>query len=169
MKKEVSSKPETKNVNYGAFIGLAIIGVLIVLIATFNQEDANTNTTDNVAAEKIVDYTEATTTEDYLSMMKDSSVHIFYVARPTCSYCVKFAPILIDVIEEYDLTVNYINIDEEESSAINRIETSSDKLEGFGTPTLVITQNNEVTYVNIGYIDKEALLKFFEDSKIITE
>lgn len=164
--------------DYRSTIVVGIIAVFIILLVISNynkEEDKTTNTSDtndqvdSSAADDMGDVTAEATVAEYLSLMNDKEVHVFYIARPSCSYCVKFAPIVTSVIEDYGLKMYYINTDESENSAdIADLIGSSELLEDFGTPAIAITENGEVTYANIGYMEEDELVEFLTDSKIIT-
>lgn len=176
-----TSKKESKLEKYKPSIIVGIVVVFIMLLIVSNMDNDKTNMENNQpgtessnvstdAGEKaLVENTTLTTAAEYAKTMKEDKLNVFYLASPTCSYCVTFAPVLIEVIKEYGLKVNYININNEDQAGFNAIMKSSPELEEFGTPTMVVTKNNEVLNISVGASTKDGLIKFLKDNNIITE
>lgn len=87
------------------------------------------------------------------------------VSRTTCSWCVKFKPILTEVANEYNIPIIVIEADDEKTD--NKIQKLY--LNGFtgGTPTTMLVKGKKVINKLGGYVDKDVLVKFLKDNNII--
>lgn len=104
--------------------------------------------------------------EQYLALVKGTEKSIVLVARPTCGYCEKFAPILKQAKDDLKLTVNYVNTDEFSSEDWTKFTSSLDYLESedWGTPLVLIVQNGTAVAVNNGYVDLNTIKQFFTNN-----
>lgn len=104
--------------------------------------------------------------ERYMELITSSEKNIILVARPTCSFCEKFSPILKQAADELKLTINYINTDEFSSDDWNTFSNSLEYLstEDWGTPLTLIVQNKEVIDSNNGYVELESIKSFFKEN-----
>ena len=106
--------------------------------------------------------------DDYLELKKGSEKSIIFIARPTCEYCAIQEPITRYLVYKYGLEINYLNTDEMEADAQNKLTKSSDIFkDGVSTPTTLIVQNDEVVDAVIGLMDLEHYTKFFKDYGLI--
>ncbi len=106
--------------------------------------------------------------DEYLSLKKGSDLAIIYIARPTCSYCVKQGPILKNVAYLYNLEVNYLNTDELSQDGFNKLAQSDEYFQGrWGTPTILLVKDDKVIAKANGYRSKDALVTFFKENGLI--
>lgn len=103
---------------------------------------------------------------EYLELVKKDEKNIILVARPTCGYCQKFTPVLKEAAEDMNLTINYVNTDNFSEEDWEKFNSSLIYLnsEEWGTPLTLIVQNGEVVAENNGYVDLDAIKKFFTDN-----
>lgn len=108
--------------------------------------------------------------KEYKEIKKQDELSIIYIARPGCSFCQQQQPIVKQIMQEYDITVNYLNTDDMTQDEADELINSYDVFEGgknFGTPTILLVQKNKIIDSVIGYTEKTSLLSFFEEHKII--
>lgn len=108
------------------------------------------------------DYNEVTLNE-YLNIINSDEKSVILVARPTCTYCQKFSPILKQAAGDLDLVVNYIDTDkfsEDDWKTFNNSLSYYTKNE-WGTPLTLIVQKGEIVDVNSGYTDLATIKNFF--------
>ena len=84
----------------------------------------------------------------YLEYFNGTEKKIILIGRPTCHYCEIAEPILHNVAFEYNLDINYLNID--------------NFSEGFGTPTLLIVSEGKIHDKVDGLTDKTHYIEFFK-------
>lgn len=108
--------------------------------------------------------------DEYLSLIKKPEKNVILVARPTCSYCEKFTPVLKKAKDELNIEVNYINTDNFSEEDWEKFNSSLEFLstEEWGTPLLLITENGKLIAEHQGYTELSDTKKFFEDNKIGT-
>lgn len=101
--------------------------------------------------------------------VKSKQKSIIVVGQTTCSYCIKFKPILFKVAEEQDITINYINYNEIEE--LEELETYLQQFEAFqgewGTPLTLITENGKVLDTLGGYSSENQFLKFLQKNELV--
>lgn len=104
--------------------------------------------------------------DDYLSLIEEDEKNIILVARPTCSYCELFTPILKEAADDMNLVINYVNTDEFSSDDWSKFESSLSYFseEDWGTPLTLIVQNGEVVADNGGYVDLDTIKAFFKNN-----
>lgn len=107
-----------KSMIYSAMSGFVIIIVLLSFwIAPIKNGDftiessSNENNNNETVSLENAGFNKLTM-EQYLTLVGGSEKSIVLVARPTCGYCEKFAPILKEAKDDLKLTVNYVNTDE---------------------------------------------------------
>ncbi len=147
---------------------IIVIAVLVALIVTTFIIGITYNA-NKFMYQKHVGIKDTSVTE-YLDIIDDNDISIIYIARPTCSFCKMFEPVLTSVLEKYKIGVEYVNVDNIlTESEWNSFYNSNEYLKAgeWGTPTLIVFKNKEILNVNSGYVDEEALVKFLKDNELI--
>ena len=106
---------------------------------------------------------------EYNEKIQEEKDNLILIARPTCGACTQFIPILEEIVEEYDITINYFDTDALSKSEISEFYGSSDlyKSSTFGTPTMLVVNNKEIVEYAIGYKEKAAAVKWLKKVGII--
>ncbi len=108
--------------------------------------------------------------DEYLDLKAGDEASIIYVARPTCTYCQQMEPIVRNIVYEYGIEINYLNTDElDDEGQAALIESDDYFSEGYGTPLLLIVQDDEIVDIQEGYTDKDTTVSFFADNGFIDE
>lgn len=146
---EVKKMNETKKIILILVAIVAVIGLVVgVSIYSSKQSEEKLN--------------------DILEEINSDETHLFFLGRPTCSYCVEFTPVIEQLSEDYDFDYEYINIDELSSSGLSELLQALNIDESnFGTPYLSITNNGDVTAEQSGALDREALFNFLQESGMV--
>jgi len=107
----------------------------------------------------------------YQELTKSEEENLILIARPTCSVCVKFTPILEEIIEEYGITVNYFDTDVLSKDEVMEFYNSSTLFQSddFGTPTLITVSDGYIRRYKIGYMDKKATISWLKKAKVIND
>lgn len=108
------------------------------------------------------DYNEVTLNE-YLDIINSDEKSIILVARPTCTYCQKFSPILKQAAGDLNLVINYIDTDKFSSDDWDKFNNSLSYYteNEWGTPLTLIVQKGQIVDVNSGYTDLNTIKNFF--------
>lgn len=155
-------------------IAVAIVVVLVALflpnnsvkhgyeLKTLTCSDVSENQENDTKFNKI-------SCNDYNEKIQEKKDNLILIARPTCSVCVQFSPILEEIAEEYDITVNYFDTDALSKTELNEFYNSSAlyQLSTFGTPTMIVTNNKEVVEYSIGYKEKSQAIKWLKKVGVI--
>lgn len=117
--------------------------------------------------------------DEYDELINDLGTHIIVIGQTTCSHCIAFKPALNSVAEDYDLTINYLNITEISENEYNNFSESLNTIEyndpdfvesgSFGTPLTLIVKNGKVTRYISGQRTKSQLVKEFKKTGLISE
>ena len=112
----------------------------------------------------------------YKELLNGEEVSLIYIASPSCGYCAKQEPIMKQLLNEYNFTVNYLNIsgitDKESDEVYNTYKEMQNKeysLDGVRTPTILLVQKGKVLDMNLGTMTLDKLVEFIEQYVKITE
>lgn len=163
-----------KNKTMGILIAAAVIVAIVALfipyeekskeeeITTFACSDTSENQENDTKLNKI-------SCKTYHEKIKEEKDNLILIARPTCSYCQKFIPILEEIIDEYKIEVNYFNTDALSEDEVKSFYESAPlfKSNNFGTPALIVTNNQKIIKSSIGYKEKDDAVKWLKSVGII--
>lgn len=151
-----------------AILVLTLFGILFAISENKNEKfiEPETFSEEEQAELKNV------TVDDYLALKAGSDVSVIYIARPTCSHCVTQTPRMKYIKYKYGVEINYLNTDE-----FNEDGTDYDKLvasdsffdEGFGTPTILIVQNDKIIDSVSGESEVSDVVELFKTHGLIKE
>lgn len=144
--------------------------VVILAVGVFAYFTSDSYTNDIQTAEFI-----SITIDEYLELMKSEEKQIVYIARPTCSFCLKQSPILKSITGKYDLTVYYLDTTDFWDSELQDYTEDGYKFinsaevykEGYGTPNTIIVQNGEVVDGVFQYVESGELVNLFKNNGFI--
>ena len=172
IEKKPSKKPEIKE-NKSITKGIVIAVLIVVLfgILFFVSEKSNKS------FEKPETFTEEEQEElkninvdQYLAIKAGTDVAVIYIARPTCSHCEVQTPRMKYVKYKYGVEVNYLNTDEfdEEGNDYQKLASSDSFFdEGFGTPTILIVQNDKIIDSIAGEANVSSVVELFKKYGLI--
>ncbi len=163
-----------KNFNKEKFqTGVIIVLSLIIVfgLAYFVPELKNCGS----CKEEELDITEITM-DDYRSLLNGEEVSLIYVASPTCGYCAQQEPIMKQLVNEYGVTVNYLNVSnitsdeaDELYAAYGEIQEERYEVDGVRTPTILLVQNGKVIDMNLSTISLTELVELLQKYMTIEE
>lgn len=149
--------------------GIALLIVLVIGaaygVSNIKKDDGkNPEQLESVSLEE-AGFNEVTL-DEYLDLVNGSEKSIVLVARPTCSYCELFTPVLKKAAEDMDLTINYVNTDNFSDDDWNTFSSSLDYLTNteWGTPLTLIVQNGDSVAENNGYVELDSIKEFFKNN-----
>ena len=155
-------------------VAVAIVIVVALFIPYEAKEEGPQKITtfscsDTVTESKSTSTLPKVSCSEYQEKVAENKDNLILIARPTCSFCQQFVPILEEIVNEYNIELNYFDTDtlnEEESANFNK---SADLFSSqqFGTPTLIITNNQKIVKYHIGYMEKEETVNWLKDVGII--
>ena len=157
---------------------LLAVAALVIVVALFIPYEAKEPEPQKITAFSCSETPKESQSESTLPKVSCSQYHekiaekqdnLILIARPTCSFCQQFVPVLEEIVNEYGIVVNYFDTDtlnEDESKAFNQ---SADLFgsKDFGTPTLIITNDQKIVKYHIGYMEKDDTVNWLKDAGII--
>jgi len=151
-----------------------LVAVIFVGIVFFSSELSECKTgngdSSGIENENKAKAHNSITAAEYMALLKSGKNHVVFIGRPTCGYSVQQDPILKEIAGEYDIVINYLNIDEQAQTSMAEVLTTYESFtdgRGISTPTVVIIKNNEVNDVIEGLRDKEQMVDFLREVEII--
>ena len=106
----------------------------------------------------------------YLEYYAGETPTLVMVARETCHYCQIAEPIVQSIMKEYDIAVNYLDVDEFTEETSEQFKASDEMFaDGFGTPMLLLVGNNSIIDLVDGLTDKAHFVEFFRSNGFINE
>ena len=162
-------------------VGLVIVIALLIPYTTDNIDSVDSNDIelsiktlscddDNPESEHETSLN-IVSCDEYNDIVESEDSSLILYARPTCSYCNKFVPVLEEIQNEYDITINYYDIDIMSQDETNEFYSSSSLFSGdeFGTPTLAVIKNGKIVNYSIGYKEKDEAIDFIKSEGFINE
>lgn len=109
---------------------------------------------------------------EFTTLLNEEEPSIIYIARPGCGYCQQQEPIVEETVEEYGLTVHYLNTDnltETEMYSLFAVDKELFGEEGkdFGTPTTLVVKSGKIVDSVVGLTSKEGLVELFTKNDLI--
>ena len=117
--------------------------------------------------------------DEYKSLIRNDKTNIIVVGQTSCSHCIAIKPALNSVAEDYDLTINYLNLTELTTEESEKFFESLEKIKyndpdfledgSFGTPlTLIVKSGKVVDYIS-GERTISQLVREFTKAGLIKE
>ena len=92
--------------------------------------------------------------EQYTKLIRSKNTNIIVVGQSSCSHCIAFKPAINSVADDYDITINYLNLTEMSQDESTKFFKSLEDIEyndpdflkdgSFGTPLTLIVENGKV-------------------------
>lgn len=109
--------------------------------------------------------------DEYLDIIKTKGYNFMFVGSSTCSYCTMFKESVNNALKEKKFNVYYIDLAREDVTDSQREKLyASDKYfteEEWGTPLNLLYKDGKRIDVLNGYVDKDELISFLQENKVI--
>lgn len=153
-----------------------IIGAVLLIIVGYivSQNGKNTSTSEEkiTAWKNIVEAKKFETglnevEYSYIEALANVSEEpkLILVSRTTCSWCLKYKPLLLEVANEYKIPVIVIEVDTDELS--NKVQRLYPSAFTGGTPATILAKGKEVIDKIGGYVEKDQIVEFFKNNNLI--
>ena len=116
------------------------------------------------------------TMDEYRTLLSGEEVSLIYIASPTCGYCAQQEPIMKQLVNEYDVPVNYLNVNNITSDEANELYSAYGDMQeeryetdGVRTPTILLVQKGEVIDMNLSTISLNELVELLQKYITIEE
>lgn len=117
--------------------------------------------------------------EEYKSLIRNDKTNIIVIGAASCGNCRTIKPALNSIGEDYNLTINYVDMDDFTQDEKQKFFESLEKIEyndpefledgSFGTPTTLIVENGKVQSYTIGAKTYSQLVREFTKVDLIEE
>lgn len=151
---------------------ILVLSLIIVFGAAFFASELKGCKRDVKVEKKLTEITYS----DVAEIMNSDTVQLIYLAQDGCGHCQAQKPILISVMTEYDVDVNYIDVTKlssNDSTALYNLYGSMQEaeysLDGIRTPTMLYVSGGKVVHMTLGSQDEDTLVELFKEYKLISE
>ena len=107
--------------------------------------------------------------DDYLNIYSKDELSFIYIGKDNCGYCKEQNKVLKEILDEYKITINYININKMTSIDIEEklLPTIKEHTTTMSTPTLLLVKNKEIVMFKKGYTSKDKLIGILKEKDFI--
>lgn len=147
---------------------LIIVGVIALLGGLFYLSEHFGKTQTAVESKQLT----TITYEEFNTLLQGSEKEVVVIARPGCSWCQQYKPIMRRVATEYNLDVKFIEdidaLTDEEYASYLALDTVSQQKGGVGTPITLVIQNGAIVDRIDGYVEEDSIVSFLQAQGIIS-
>lgn len=105
----------------------------------------------------------------YKEKLENKDKTIFVIMQTGCSHCEEAKPVLKELVKEYKINLNVINItsfsETDQSSFMNSLPYYNE--EQWGTPLILIVEDKKVVDAEQGFSSKDSYIEFFKKNGYI--
>lgn len=170
-----------EHIKYCLYVLIALLAINTIVLLVVNSDGKSTTTSESTDEYNVSTFNSITPSE-FMDLANGSKTEVIYLGRETCSYCVKFLPVLQDAEKDYDYTTNYVDVANIETSSADytsmlalingmtekyntEYSTNYTSLYGY-TPMVVIVKDGKIQDIWIGYGEYSTYKTFLEDNGI---
>lgn len=142
---------------------LALFGTLIVLTGGGKMKSSKEDIDQSKLSEQVKAWVDATESDEYV---------VTVLAQTTCSHCIAFKPVIEGLKSEHNFNLYWWEVNElyESNEMDYKAVTEYYNLKSYnGTPHTFITKGGELIAEQGGELDKDTLLDFLKNKKVISE
>lgn len=149
-------------------IALLVVNITLLVVFNGNKETSNTAAAEEASGEYDVSMFTAITTENIDKAVASNEEKLVYIGRSSCSFCVKFLPVLQQAQKDYDYETLYLDITTVTSEEQKNILLSYDDDEKFisenfgATPMVLLMKNGKMIDHWIGYAEYDKYVEWLE-------
>lgn len=109
--------------------------------------------------------------KEYKSLIKSKKEKLVVMVQTGCGACNSAKPVLEELVTEYDVEINALNITDLSEEDRNSLGETLDYLskEDWGTPLLLLVKDKKVVDASNGFLDKDTYEIFLKRNGIIEE
>ena len=107
---------------------------------------------------------------NFKELLKNQEKTVILIGKDECKYCNDVMTALNSISIDYNVEINYINIENMDTSIAKDVEISLTSLgynDGFTTPLTIVVENNSLIEYIIGASNEEYFVDIFKENGII--
>ena len=170
-----------RNLTFIVVFGFIIMAILIIGLyfrdGSTNSTTTGSSSSDSSTTEYDVSAMNGVDADEALALFEEEGTHVLYIGRSTCSACIQFVPQLNQVIDDWDLEINYLPLGSNfrtefadlfdklsiETEINNEEGTYGELLEAHGyTPFVIVIQDGKMVDGFVGSRDADTIKAFLE-------
>ena len=106
---------------------------------------------------------------EYEKILKSKGNNIVVIGQSTCPHCLNAKVLLNQIVEEKDITINYLNITyltpDEKKTFTNSFDYF--KSDSWGTPVMMIIKNGKIVDMLEEFTTKDKYVEFLEENGVL--
>lgn len=105
----------------------------------------------------------------FKTVFNGSKAEVVVLGQTTCSYCLAARPSLNELVTDYKIDINYLNITNMTTTERTELDTTLASTVGtsWGTPLMLIVKDGKVVKFTSGFVDKATYVTFLTTNGII--
>lgn len=135
-------------------------------IDMFNFFQSNGVIDKKVEYKEILNYIDF---KEYKTIIASKKPQLVVMVQTGCGACTSAKPVLEELVEEYDIVINALNITDLSDENRDLLGSTLDYLkeEEWGTPLLLVVKDNKVVDASNGFLDKDTYKIFLKSNNMI--
>ena len=107
--------------------------------------------------------------EEYKNLLSGENLSFIYIGRNDCEYSKAEDVVLQEILSEYDIIINYLNLNKLTDYDLEYLYSSYSSFidDGIATPTMMLVQGGEVKMFKKGYTSKDNLIELLTENNFI--
>lgn len=107
------------------------------------------------------------TMEDLENALSNNEKRIVMLGSESCYWCLQQKPILMSVAYQYDMDIDYLNVQTLTADNYSRLAELDSQLASFGTPTFIIVNEGKVVEVSVGATGTNGVIELLKNHNFI--
>ena len=106
--------------------------------------------------------------ETYEKLLNSNENQVIVVGQSTCTYCIQAKLILNKIVDDNDITVNYLNVSYLTEEEGEKFESSLEYFDGsWGTPIMMIVKDGKMVDIIEQLATEEEYIEFLKDNGVL--
>lgn len=118
-------------------ISILIITILTLLFVSGCTDSSGYNRNKNY-------YIKINSIDNFITLMESDEINTIVVSQTICSYCDDYKKVINKIAFEEDIDIYVIEYDTLKEKDKDKFREQNERLNDFGTPLTIFTQNNEI-------------------------
>lgn len=146
-----------------------IVVFITIVVFSFMMSNRNSNREYARKAEVTILNVNTINVDEYVDIYNGNKLSFIYIGKDDCSYCREQNKVLKEILDEYDITINYINLNKLASTDVEEkiLPSLNMYTTSLGTPMLILVKDGKIKMFKKGYTSKDKLIELLKDNDFI--
>lgn len=146
-----------------------IVVFITIVVFSFMMSNRNSNREYARKAEVTILNVNTINVDEYVDIYNGNKLSFIYIGKDDCGYCSEQNKVLKEILDEYDITINYINLNKLASTDVEEkiLPSLNMYTTSLGTPMLILVKDGKIKMFKKGYTSKDKLIELLKDNDFI--